>query len=129
MLLARAAERWAVGAGLDRRTATADALRDLLGAVQYERDAAASGAPADTGDPLLRDLDARTLTLSAEADADADAAHGDPVAADWAGVLDRLRAAGRDAYVVPTGSADLASAGLHTARVLLTSAQEPGDER
>ncbi|MFG2710961.1 TOMM precursor leader peptide-binding protein [Streptomyces goshikiensis] len=124
VLLARAAERWAVGAGLDRRTATAAALRDLLGAVQYERDAAASGAPADTGDPLLRDLDARTLTTAAEVDA----ADGNPAAADWAGVLDRLRAAGRDAYVVPTGSADLASAGLHTARVLLTSAQEPGDE-
>ncbi|WP_327300288.1 TOMM precursor leader peptide-binding protein [Streptomyces goshikiensis] len=124
VLLARAADRWAVGAALDRRTATADALRDLLGAVQYERDAAASGAPADTGDPLLRDLDARTLTLSADA-GDAD---GNPVAADWAGVLDRLRAAGRDAYVVPTGSADLASAGLHTARVLLTCAQEPGDD-
>ncbi|MFC6834670.1 YcaO-like family protein, partial [Streptomyces goshikiensis] len=124
VLLARAADRWAVGAALDRRTATADALRDLLGAVQYERDAAASGAPADTGDPLLRDLDARTLTLSA----DAGDAGGNPVAADWAGVLDRLRAAGRDAYVVPTGSPDLASAGLHTARVLLTCAQEPGDD-
>ncbi|MFF4432580.1 TOMM precursor leader peptide-binding protein [Streptomyces sp. NPDC001513] len=123
VLLARAGERWAVGAGLDGRTATVAALRDLLGAVQYERDAAASGGPADTGDPLLSDLDARTLTVSA----DARPAAGNE-AAGWSEVLDRLRAAGRDAYAVPTGGADLASAGLHTARVLLTAAQEPGDD-
>ncbi|MER6314775.1 TOMM precursor leader peptide-binding protein [Streptomyces sp. NPDC001581] len=123
VLLARAGERWAVGAGLDGRTATVAALRDLLGAVQYERDAAASGGPADTGDPLLRDLDARTLAVSA----DARPAAGNE-AAGWSEVLDRLRAAGRDAYAVPTGGADLASAGLHTARVLLTAAQEPGDD-
>ncbi|MFE3555847.1 TOMM precursor leader peptide-binding protein, partial [Streptomyces sp. NPDC059193] len=67
VLLARAGERWAVGADLDRRTATAAALRDLLGAAQYEQDAAATGGPADTGDPLLPDLDARTLTASADA--------------------------------------------------------------
>ncbi|MFD9520771.1 TOMM precursor leader peptide-binding protein [Streptomyces sp. NPDC059979] len=124
VLLARAGERWAVGAGLDRQAATVAALRDLLGAVQYEQDAAASGRPADTGDPLLRDLDARTLTVSA----DARRADGDEAAVGWSEVLDRLRAAGRDAYVAPTGSPDLASAGLHTARVLLTTAQEPGDD-
>ncbi|MFJ7776009.1 TOMM precursor leader peptide-binding protein [Streptomyces yangpuensis] len=124
VLLARAGERWAVGAGLDRRTATVTALRDLLGAVQYEQDEAAPGGPADTGDPLLADLDARTLTTSP------DVATPDPGqdAADWPQVLDRLRAAGRDAYLVPTGTPDLASAGLHTARVLLTTAQEPGDD-
>ncbi|MCX4524132.1 MULTISPECIES: TOMM precursor leader peptide-binding protein [unclassified Streptomyces] len=125
VLLARAEQRWAVGADLDRQTATVAALRDLLGAVQYERDATASGAPADTGDPLLRDLDARTLTVSADA---GDARANAVVAAGWTGVLDRLRAARRDAYAVPTGSADLASAGLHTARVLLTCTQEPGDD-
>ncbi|MEU9252751.1 TOMM precursor leader peptide-binding protein [Streptomyces sp. NPDC048270] len=138
VLLARAGERWAVGAALDRQTATVAALRDLLGAVQYGQDPAAPGGAADTGDPLLPDLDARTLTVSADADADADAAEapsapsdpggGGPGAAGWSEVLERLRAAGRDAYLVPTGSADLASAGLHTARVLLTTAQEPGDD-
>ncbi|MFD8884629.1 TOMM precursor leader peptide-binding protein [Streptomyces erythrochromogenes] len=124
VLLARAGERWAVGAGLDRRTATLTALRDLLGAVQFEQDEAAPGGPADTGDPLLADLDARTLTTSP----DARSADADRPAAGWPEVLDRLRAAGRDAYVVPTGTPDLASAGLHTARVLLTTAQEPGDD-
>ncbi|MFJ9548244.1 TOMM precursor leader peptide-binding protein [Streptomyces erythrochromogenes] len=124
VLLARAGERWAVGAALDRRTATLTALRDLLGAVQFERDEAAPGGPADTGDPLLADLDARTLTTSP----DARSADADRPAAGWSEVLDRLRAAGRDAYAVPTGTPDLASAGLHTARVLLTTAQEPGDD-
>ncbi|MFI8449208.1 TOMM precursor leader peptide-binding protein [Streptomyces erythrochromogenes] len=124
VLLARAGERWAVGAALDRRTATLTALRDLLGAVQFERDEAAPGEPADTGDPLLADLDARTLTTSP----DARSADADRPAAHWSEVLDRLRAAGRDAYAVPTGTPDLASAGLHTARVLLTTAQEPGDD-
>ncbi|GLV92002.1 hypothetical protein Slala04_34560 [Streptomyces lavendulae subsp. lavendulae] len=124
VLLARAGERWAVGAALDRRTSEAAALRDLLGAVQYERDDAAPGGPADTGDPLLADLDARTLTTAPGAPTPGPA----PATADWSAVLDRLRAAGRDAYVVPTGTPDLASAGLHTARVLLTTAQEPGDD-
>ncbi|MFE7181411.1 TOMM precursor leader peptide-binding protein [Streptomyces erythrochromogenes] len=124
VLLARAGERWAVGAALDRRTATLTALRDLLGAVQFERDEAAPGGPADTGDPLLADLDARTLTTSP----DARSADADRPDADWSEVLDRLRAAGRDAYAVPTGTPDLASAGLHTVRVLLTTAQEPGDD-
>ncbi|MGW7440459.1 TOMM precursor leader peptide-binding protein [Streptomyces sp. NPDC054849] len=145
VLLARAGERWAVGADLDRQVAAVAALRDLLGAVQYEQDAAASGKPADTGDALLQDLDARTLTLTASADAGpadagpadagpADAgprarpADGNAAAVGWSEVLDRLRAAGRDAYVVPTGASDLASAGLHTVRVLLTTAQEPGDD-
>ncbi|MEU6298316.1 TOMM precursor leader peptide-binding protein [Streptomyces erythrochromogenes] len=124
VLLARAGERWALGAGLDRRTAVLTALRDLLGAVQFERDEAAPGGPADTGDPLLADLDARTLTTAP----DARSADADRPAAGWSEVLDRLRAAGRDAYVVPTGAPDLAPAGLHTARVLLTTAQEPGDD-
>ncbi|MEV6677473.1 TOMM precursor leader peptide-binding protein [Streptomyces erythrochromogenes] len=124
VLLARSGERWAVGAALDRATATLTALRDLLGAVQFERDEAAPGGPADTGDPLLADLDARTLTTSA----DARSADAGLPAARWSEVLDRLRAAGRDAHVVPTGTPDLASAGLHTARVLLTTAQEPGDD-
>ncbi|MFD6229286.1 TOMM precursor leader peptide-binding protein [Streptomyces sp. NPDC060232] len=124
VLLARAGERWAVGAALDRQTSAVTALRDLLGAVQYERDDAAPGGRADTGDPLLADLDARTLTTSPGARTPGP----DRAAADWSEVLDRLRAAGRDACAVPTGTPDLASAGLHTARVLLTTAQEPGDD-
>ncbi|MGW6939948.1 TOMM precursor leader peptide-binding protein [Streptomyces xanthophaeus] len=123
VLLARSAQRWAVGSDPDRRTAAVTALRDLLGAVQYGQDEA-SGAPADTGDPLLRDLDARTLTVTGA---------GEPPvsgpAVGWAEVQGRLAAAGREAYVVPTGSPDLASAGLHTVRVLLTAAvREPGDD-
>ncbi|GGT14193.1 TOMM precursor leader peptide-binding protein [Streptomyces purpureus] len=122
VLLARSGERWAVGSDLDRRAAAVSALRDLLGAVQYERDEASPG-PADPGDPLLPDLDPRALTVTAEP---APAASAAP-AASWPSVLDRLRAAGRDAYVVPTGSPELTSAAIHTARVLLTAAGEAGD--
>ncbi|MFD3699101.1 TOMM precursor leader peptide-binding protein [Streptomyces sp. NPDC058646] len=123
VLLARSGERWAVGSDLDRRTAAVAALRELLGAVQYERDGA-GGVPADTGDPLLRDLDARALAVSGAA-----VPPGDGTATGWAEVLARLAAAGREAYVVPTGSPDLASAGLHTVRVLLTAAvAEAGDD-
>ncbi|MER5932007.1 TOMM precursor leader peptide-binding protein [Streptomyces sp. NPDC002054] len=123
VLLARSGGRWAIGSDPDRQAAAVAALRDLLGAVQYERDEAVAGTAADTGDPLLRDLDARTLTISGEAPGLPDA----PVA-DWPEVLERLRAAGRDAYVVPTGPADLARAGIHTVRVLLTAVQEPGHD-
>ncbi|MCX4695128.1 TOMM precursor leader peptide-binding protein [Streptomyces sp. NBC_01408] len=124
VLLARSGERWAVGSEVDRRAAAVAALRELLGAVQYEQDEAGGGGPADTGDPLLRDLDARALAVSGA---------GEPLvdrpAPGWAEVLGRLAAAGREAYVVPTGSPDLASAGFHTVRVLLTVAVgEPGDD-
>ncbi|MEU2898185.1 TOMM precursor leader peptide-binding protein [Streptomyces sp. NPDC001273] len=40
----------------------------------------------------------------------------------WADVLERLAAAGREAFVVPTHAQDLPAAGLHTVRVLLTEA-------
>ncbi|MFJ3923423.1 TOMM precursor leader peptide-binding protein [Streptomyces sp. NPDC090022] len=123
VLLARSGARWAVGADLDRAAAAVAALRDLLGAVQYEADAAAGATAADTGDPLLGDLDPRALTVDGPAP--------DPAGVDvpgWTEVLERLAAAGRDAYVVPTGSADLAAAGLHTVRVLLTAVREPGDD-
>ncbi|NKI44297.1 TOMM precursor leader peptide-binding protein [Streptomyces physcomitrii] len=112
VLLARHGEHWALGSESDRRTAAVAALRELLGAVQYAADEA--GGPVDTGDPLLRDFDARTLTVSGTAP---EADRGTPLA--WTEVLDRLRAAGRDAYAAATGSADLRAAGIHTVRVLL----------
>lgn len=122
VLLARSGEHWALGEGLDRRSAAVAALRELLGAVQYAADPAAGG-PADTGDPLLRDLDPRALTVSGAA----------PVPAagpetTWDAVLERLGAGGRDAYVVATGAPELAGAGVHTVRVLLTAEREPGDD-
>ncbi|MFF3751585.1 TOMM precursor leader peptide-binding protein [Streptomyces sp. NPDC002018] len=116
VLLARGAGGWAVGAGTGWRGAAVAAVRDLLGTVQLGRDD--SAAPFDTGDPLLRDLDATTLDA---ADADGLPAAADRDAVSWSGVLGRLRAAGRDALVVSTGSADLAAAGISTARVLLTA--------
>ncbi|MEU9802495.1 TOMM precursor leader peptide-binding protein [Streptomyces sp. NPDC051000] len=122
VLLARAGERWAVGAGLDRRTAAVEALRELLGAAQYEADATVAGARADTGDPLLRDLDPRALAVAGDA-----APVEGGAATDWTAVSARLEAAGRDAYVVETGSADVAGVGIRTVRVLLTAAREPGD--
>lgn len=124
VLLARAGRRWAIGSDLDRRAAAVAALRDLLGAAQYEADDAAGGAAADTGAPLLRDLDARAL-----ATAPGTAPGAEAPAAAWPQVLERLRAAGRDAYAVSTGSPDLASAGIHTARVLLGAEREPTDAR
>ncbi|MCX5192572.1 TOMM precursor leader peptide-binding protein [Streptomyces sp. NBC_00249] len=123
VLLARAGERWALGEGLDRRTAAVAALRELLGAVQYEADGAGPGGPADTGDPLLRDLDARAIGVSG--------AGAEPVAGpgtSWERVLERLGDAGLDAYVVATGSPELAGVGIHTVRVLLTSVRESGDD-
>ncbi|MBA0052451.1 TOMM precursor leader peptide-binding protein [Streptomyces sp. AJS327] len=122
VLLARGAGRWAAGAGTSWQAAAATALRDLLGQAQLAAEPTAE--PFGTGDPLLHDLDATTLHA-------ADAEHaGSPEHADgavsttvtpWPAVLDRLRAAGRDALVADTGPADLAAAGIHTARVLLTT--------
>ncbi|MER5774736.1 TOMM precursor leader peptide-binding protein [Streptomyces sp. NPDC002039] len=123
VMLARAGELWAVGAGLDRRTAAVEALRELLGAAQYEADATVAGSVADTGDPLLRDLDPRALAVAGEA-APVEGGAG----TDWNAVSARLEAAGRNAYVVETGSADLAGVGIHTVRVLLTAPREPRDD-
>lgn len=123
VMLARAGVRWAVGAGLDRRTAAVEALRELLGAAQYEADATVAGAPVDAGDPLLRDLDPRALAVAGEA-----APVEGGATTDWSAVAARLQAAGRDAYVVGTGSADVAGVGIHSVRVLLTAAREPRDD-
>ncbi|UQX04385.1 TOMM precursor leader peptide-binding protein [Streptomyces sp. RerS4] len=123
VLLARSGERWALGEGLDRRTAAVAALRELLGAAQYEADGAGPGGPADTGDPLLRDLDARALSATGAA---APVTAGPGVS--WARVLERLGDAGLDAYAVVTGAPELAEVGIHTVRVLLTAVRESGDE-
>ncbi|WP_327121934.1 TOMM precursor leader peptide-binding protein [Streptomyces sp. NBC_01341] len=109
--------RWAVGAALDRAGAVVDAVRDLLGEAQYAADPeGGAGTAPDTGDPLLPDLDAALIAVTRS--------EPEPPgpATDWTRVLDRLRAAGRDALVVPTHAADLPTAGIFTVRVLLTRA-------
>ncbi|GFH38037.1 TOMM precursor leader peptide-binding protein [Streptomyces pacificus] len=112
--------RWAAAAALSRGQACCAALRDLLGVVQLTADAAGAaaggehGAVADTGDVLLMDLAAGTVTAT-----------DGPVPADAPGttfdaVLGRLRENGREALYVRTTPADLLSGGIATARVLLT---------
>ncbi|MDT0489673.1 TOMM precursor leader peptide-binding protein [Streptomyces griseus] len=109
---ASARGRWAVGAGLSRRTAAASALRDLLGQVQLA--AEDPGAVVDLGDPLLGDLAPAAIAVGGEsvpvkgAETTFDA------------VLDRLRATGRDALYVDTTPADLLAGSIATARVLVT---------
>ncbi|MYX14189.1 TOMM precursor leader peptide-binding protein [Streptomyces sp. SID8374] len=126
VVLAREAEspsgqgRWAVGAGLTRRTATASALRDLLGQVQLA--AEDPGAAVDLGDPLLGDLAPAAITVGGESVAVA----GPETTFD--AVLERLRSAGRDALYVDTTPADLPSGSIATARVLLTVEGEGGPD-
>ncbi|MEW2314424.1 TOMM precursor leader peptide-binding protein [Streptomyces bauhiniae] len=104
------AVRWAPGSGLRPHEAVLEALRDLLGAEQMRR----AGAEPDLGDPLWADLEAAALVPEDE-----------PVplraeGTDWAGVLDALAAAGRDAFAVPVAAPDLAAGEIHAVRVLLT---------
>ncbi|TDC73724.1 TOMM precursor leader peptide-binding protein [Streptomyces hainanensis] len=106
-----AGARWAVGCDLSAGAAAVAALRDLLGAVQLE---AETGESADVGDPLLGDLAPGAVAVTGPAVPAAPAVT-------FPAVLDRLRAAGRDALYAATTPADLRSAGLHTARVLLTT--------
>ncbi|WP_062213847.1 TOMM precursor leader peptide-binding protein [Streptomyces sp. NBRC 109706] len=105
------AGHWSVSAALTRDEAAVAALRDLLGQAQL---AAETGEEPDTGDPLLGDLAPATVAVAGPADA------ATPV--DFPTVLERLRAAGRDVLHRDTTPADLRSAGLHTARVILTKA-------
>ncbi|MFI9390151.1 TOMM precursor leader peptide-binding protein [Streptomyces bauhiniae] len=107
------AVRWAPGSGLRPREAVLEALRDLLGAEQMRR----AGAEPDLGDPLWADLEAAALVPE-----------GEPVplraaGTDWAGVLDGLAAAGRDAFAVPVAAPDLAAGEIHAVRVLLTGGE------
>ncbi|MFW3474629.1 TOMM precursor leader peptide-binding protein [Streptomyces microflavus] len=126
VVLAREAEgpsgqgRWAVGAGLSRRTATASALRDLLGQAQLA--AEDPGAEADLGDPLVGDLAAAAIAVGGESVA----VEGAETTFD--AVLDRLRSAGRDALYAATTPADLPSGSVATARVLLTVDGEGGPD-
>ncbi|MFJ4603915.1 TOMM precursor leader peptide-binding protein [Streptomyces griseoluteus] len=104
------AVRWAPGSGLRPREAVLEALRDLLGAEQMRR----AGAEPDLGDPLWADLEAAALVPE-----------GEPVplraeGTGWAGVLDALAAAGRDAFAVLVDAPDLAAGEVHAVRVLLT---------
>lgn len=121
VLLARAGGRWALGAALSWRDAAVEALRDLLGAVQFAAEPDTTG-PLDTGDPLMRDLDPAAL-----------AATGTPIgpgraeAVTWADVARRLRGAGRDVLAAPVLAPDLAAGRLHATRVLLT--RGAGDAR
>lgn len=126
------AARWAVGAALTPAGAAVAALRDLLGQVQL---AAETGEAPDTGDELLPDLAPGAVRLP-EADPDPDpkpdpeagAAAGPAAeAATFPAVLERLRAAGQDVLWCDTTPVDLRSAGLHTARVLLTKEGTGGD--
>ena len=120
VLLARAADpltgewRWAPGAAVRWRDAAVDAMRDLLGGAQLDRQSA-DGGRADTGDALLADFDAGTLAVTAESEAGDDAPGG------WTGLVSRLRDGGWDALSADTGSADLRAGGLHVVRVVLAS--------
>jgi hypothetical protein len=147
VVLARAADpltgerRWAAAAGVRRRDAVLDAVRDLLGLCQLAREpeprsgtaGAPSGIPsgADTGDPLLKDFDPVALIPTASVPAAIPPAGPLPAtgpgpdaaraASDWWPALAaRLRAAGRDLLAAPVTAPDLAAGRLHVTRVLLT---------
>lgn len=119
VLLARAVHErdgsgdWTVAAELTWRRAAVAAMRDLLGRIQLGREIA-GGEAVDTGDPLVVGLAPGALAWAADMPA--------PTGAEtcWEDVLERLHTAGRDALVIPTGSADLVAGGITTVRVLLT---------
>ena len=104
--------RWAAGSGLRVRDAVREALTDLLGAEQLRR-AVGEAEAVDTGDPLWDDLDVTTLVAE-------DTRPADDTATTWGAVLDSLAAAGRDAFVVPDHTPDLAAGRIHVVHALLT---------
>ncbi len=115
-LLARVADPaggaplWRAAAHPQWTDAALAAVRDLLGAVQLGQQ---TGRSVDSGDPLLRDLDAATLRPTADRPARLAAAGS------WAALLAGLRSGGLDALAAVTTSADLRRGGLATTRVLL----------
>ncbi|MFJ3582399.1 TOMM precursor leader peptide-binding protein [Streptomyces sp. NPDC090127] len=115
----RAGGRWAVGAGLSRRDAVCDALRDLLGQAQLA--AEDPSEDIDLGLPLVLDLAPATIAVTDTAERPAQGG-ADRAATTFDAVLDRLRTSGRDVLYVPTTPADLAACGVSTARVLVTVA-------
>ena len=106
----------AIGHGMDQPTAVAGALRELLGRLQVHGD---HDRTADLGDPLLPDLDPRTALPMV------DAAPEPRPATDAAGVVAALSAAGWDALLVETTTADVRAAGALVAGVVLL-AQDGG---
>ncbi|MCX4510742.1 TOMM precursor leader peptide-binding protein [Streptomyces sp. NBC_01619] len=122
--------RWAVAAGLSRRRAACEALRDLLGQVQLAAEGATSAGAGsagtiggvDMGDPLVTDLAPGTIAVT-----------GTPVeagapATTFDRVLQRLAASGRDVLYVDTTPADLPAGGIRTSRILLTSGPRNGTD-
>lgn len=116
--------RWAVGSAARWQEAAVAALRDLLGAIQLDRQLAGrpgDAARVDAGDALLGDLDPRALAVDGEAGPGPDA----PTA--WAEIQRRVNAAGDDVLVAPVDAPDLASGGISVAKVLLVRGN--ADER
>ncbi|MFD3944736.1 TOMM precursor leader peptide-binding protein [Streptomyces sp. NPDC058579] len=119
-------DRWAVGAGLSRRDAACDALRDLLGRAQLAADPAADPAEdIDLGLPLVTDLAPATIAVTVTV-TDTVVRPAEGAVTTFDAVLDRLRTAGRDVLYVATTPADLAACGVSTARVLVTVATTEG---
>jgi hypothetical protein len=113
VVLARSDTRWALAADLTRQAAASAALRDLLGEIQAGQQGIREGL--SFSGPVLPDLEPHAIPVTTTV----------PLAGtnapSWADVMRRLGGQGRDALVVPTGSEDLARAGIHVAKVLLTT--------
>jgi bacteriocin biosynthesis cyclodehydratase domain-containing protein len=105
---------WALGSDFSLHAAAVAAVRDLLGGVQLARELP-DGERVDTGDPLMAAFDAGTLVCGGEQEA-LSASDGS-----WRRALRGLRGSGRDAWIVPTTSADLNGCRITTVRVLLSS--------
>lgn len=108
---------WALGWGFSRRSATIEALLDLLGRVQMRRQTGDTGVVL--GEPLLPELEVAVLKV-------AERAMTAPVTATTVSeVLEGLRSSGREALVVDTTTPDLLlRGGIVTVRVLI--ARLPG---